>query len=79
MPIDKLEEDRFYEYIPTGQILCGGCAAAELKKSEDGTYSEEEKMYVQDFDPVDDYMEPYQCENCNKQNEAYDNLEVEDA
>lgn len=74
----KLEEDRFYEYEPSGQILCGECAAEELKKSEEGKYSEEEMMYVQYFNPVDDYMEPYQCENCNKQNEAYDNLEVEE-
>ena len=72
----KFEPDRFYELggeYAFAHIICGSCVDDELTKSEDGTYTGEEIVSETQYTLMtDDDTEPYQCDICMKQNEAYD-------
>lgn len=68
--------DTFYEHEPSEEVYCGYCVASELRKSKDGTYTEEESMKASEFRYLEDQDdEPYQCFLCNKQNDAYEDIE----
>jgi hypothetical protein len=66
---DKFKEDAFYEHEESEQILCGECVTNDIKN---GEIKAAEFRYLKDQD-----FEPYQCDGCNKQNDAY-NIEYGD-
>lgn len=75
MPPNSFLEDLFYEHEPSEQILCGSCVKEELDKTEKGVYKGDESMVAGEFRFLGDQdEEPYQCDGCNKQNDAYEEL-----
>lgn len=72
---DKFKEDSFYEHESSEQILCGACVIKELDKTEKGVYKGDEGMHAAEFRYLNDQdTEPYQCDGCNEQNDAYDSV-----
>lgn len=69
----------YYEYIGSGMIVCGECLDNDLEATRKGELIDDEKVYPGMFSRMkDDRVEAYQCDNCLKQNEAYEALESED-
>jgi len=71
---EKFEPDRFYSFEDGDfYAVCGQCVIDSLQKSADGTYQGDEITYAEQYELLqDDDTEPYQCEICLKQNDAYD-------
>ncbi len=70
-----MEPDRFYEHEPSEQIVCGDCASEAILDTKRGRFTGDEATYPQEYRLLqDDDTEPYQCESCNKQNDAYDSV-----
>lgn len=69
------QDDKFYEHEPSEQINCGECVTENLKKTSDGTFVGDERVYPHEFRYLEDQdVEAYQCDGCNEQNEAYDSV-----
>lgn len=70
--------EHFYEY-EGGVIVCGTCLDSDLEMTRSGAYVGDERVYQGMFKRLtDDAVEPYQCDQCLKQNEAYDQLGEEE-
>ena len=76
--------DNYYEYLdgpggpPNGMIVCGECVTKDLAATKAGDLVDEERVYSGMFRRLkDDKVEAYQCDGCLKQNEPYENMEVE--
>jgi len=69
-----MEPDRFYEH-ESGAIKCGECWNDDILKTRTGAYVGDERVESRDIKLLeDDDVEPYQCDGCNKQNDAYDSV-----
>lgn len=69
------DPDNYYEYNG-GAIVCGECLDKDLEATQKGEFEGDERVYSGMFKRLrDDRTEPYQCDNCLKQNEAYDEVE----
>lgn len=54
-------------------VLCGDCALENYKKTESGEYTGDEAVTLNMLQMIRDAdTEPYQCDQCMKQNDAYD-------
>jgi len=66
--------DYFYEY-PSGAILCGECLDLDLRATAEGRFVDDERVYQGMFRRMkDDQTEAYQCDNCLRQNAAYEEI-----
>jgi hypothetical protein len=73
------EPDRFYEHEPTEGIFCGECVKKAVDKTAEGEYTGIEASYSHEYRLLqDDDTEPYQCDGCNKQNDAYEEFDWEE-
>jgi hypothetical protein len=69
------DPDNYYEYFEHGVIVCGGCLDEDLENTRLGNLVGDERVYSGMFRRLkDDHTEPYQCDSCLAQNEAYDQL-----
>lgn len=66
-----MEKDKFYEHTTADMICCGECWSDDIAKTESGEYVDDECVYAKDLIRLSD-DDPYQCDGCGKQNEAYD-------
>lgn len=64
----------FYRHVDGVTVLCGSCVAADIRKTQTGEYTGDEAVRADDYEPVGDSDEPYQCDDCLKQNDAYEEL-----
>lgn len=70
-----MNNDRFYEHVESGMIKCGECWNQDVLDTKTGKFTGDEQVFEKDIRLLeDDDTEPYQCEGCNKQNDAYDNV-----
>ena len=71
--------DYYYEYAGHGLIVCGECLDKDLEATQRGELEGDERVYTGMFVRMkDDQVEAYQCDNCLKQNAAYEAMESED-
>ena len=71
--------DRFFEHEPSDQIVCGECANEAVSKTLKGEYKGDEACRAVEYRLLrDDDTEPYQCDTCNKQNDAYEDADFDD-
>jgi hypothetical protein len=69
----------YYEYRESGMIVCGECLDADLLATSLGQLTGDEKVYQGMYERLhDDQTDPYQCDNCTKQNAAYEALGEDD-
>lgn len=69
-------DDTFYEHNLEPLVLCGACLKVGIEKTLTLEYTGDEAMYATDFTKIEDQdTEPYQCDDCLKQNEAYEETE----
>ena len=74
----KHNPDYYYEYA-SGAIVCGECLDKDLEATKLGEFVDDEKVYPGMFIRMkDDQVEAYQCDNCLKQNAAYEAFGSED-
>lgn len=75
MPVKRIDPEGWYEYVGEGAVLCGKCVQEDLRKTATGEYTGDETVELADIeellDPVES-GEKYQCDNCLKQSENYD-------
>lgn len=70
-----MENDRFYEHEESEMIKCGECWSQDILDTRLGKLTGDEVVYSSNLRLLlDDDVEPYQCEDCNKQNDAYDSV-----
>lgn len=66
--------DSYFTY-PSGLIVCGECVNTDIADTKAGRYVGEERVTPDMVTHLtDDTVEPYQCDNCLKQNEPYEEL-----
>ena len=72
-----LKSDKYYETDKSSTIKCGECWSADVLQTKMGNYVGDEAVYESDLTLllVDD--DPMQCDDCLKQNEAYEELEID--
>jgi hypothetical protein len=75
--IDLLDRDKWYEY-DEDQIFCGACMIDMVKKTQNGTFIDDEAVDPDLISEVKDPDEPMQCDECLTQNEAYEELGAEE-
>lgn len=63
--------DRYYAHENTSTIKCGNCWDADITKTATGDYSGDEAVYEKDL-ILQPENEPFQCDECLEQNEAYE-------
>lgn len=68
---------RFYEHEETRMIKCGECWASDIENTNAGKYTGDESVKFWDLRILPEY-EPFQCDECLEQNDAYDDMDMED-
>lgn len=69
-----LKPDSFYEFDENEVTKCGECWTEDIEKTERGEYTGDEAVLSANLRLLNDDF-AYQCDGCNKQNEAYQNLD----
>jgi len=73
--LDQLGSDKWYGYDGTGdeQVFCGECMIQMVKDTQSGKHVDDEAIDPDSiYELKDAASEPYQCDNCLKQNAAYE-------
>lgn len=72
-----LKLDSFYEHGEGGTTKCGDCWMSDIAKTKTGEYTGDSAVDIKSLTLLTP-EDPYQCEDCLKQNDAYDKLGEED-
>jgi hypothetical protein len=72
--LPQLDHNRHYIYYAGNIIKCGECWETDIRKTQAGEYNEDEGVTIEDVTLVPEH-EPYQCDDCLKQNAAYEEIE----
>jgi hypothetical protein len=68
------DEDQFYHYKDSGMIICGECVNRDIVESNAGNLTGDERITRDMVELAPQDESPFQCENCTKQSDDYDDL-----
>lgn len=72
----KHPDNSYWEY-PTGMIVCGTCFDLAINETLKGNFKGDEAVTL-DMGKQVDPKEAYQCDNCLRQSDNYDEIVGED-
>jgi hypothetical protein len=75
--LPPLMNDAHYQYIGEQIVKCGACWMMDIVKTEAGEYTGDAAVHQKNLHMVDS-REPWQCDDCLKQNDAYENIGISD-
>jgi hypothetical protein len=70
-------DENFYVYVESDLYKCGACLKADLKKTKEGEYVGDERVYPGMFRRLP-AGEAYMCDDCGYCNDEYENLGGDD-
>lgn len=73
---NRVDPDNWFQFDETEMIVCGYCLNADLISTELGDLTGDEVVRLDMVhELLDADEEPYQCNMCNTQNDAYEELD----
>ncbi len=71
--LPPLVNDRHYQFVGESVVKCGACWMMDIVKTQAGEYTGDAAVQQEKLLMVDS-REPWQCDDCLKQNAAYENI-----